>query len=103
MGHLTWVDAASAELPDGTVVGAIVGETDLALARAGDGWHAVELWCNHAECPLTDGWIENGALRCACHGALFDLTTGEALEGPTDEPVRVFPTRIVDARVQVDA
>ena len=40
-------------------------------------------------------------MRCACHGALFDLATGEALEGPAVEPVGVYPVRIVDGRVEV--
>lgn len=100
---MTWRDVAQASLPDETVLAARVGETLIAVARVGDDWHAVEAWCTHAECPLTDGWVEGTAIRCACHGALFDLTTGEPLEGPALAPVRVFPTRVSGDRVEVDA
>jgi len=100
---VTWVDVAAAALPDETVVSASVGETLVAVVKAGGGWHAVEAWCTHAECPLTDGWVEGAALRCACHGALFDLETGEPLEGPAETPVRVFPVRLANGRVEVDA
>lgn len=99
---MTWVDAASASLPDGTVVGAATGDVRLALARVDGAWHAVETWCTHADCPLSDGWVEGAAIRCACHGSLFDLVTGEPLEGPAVEPVRVFPTRVAGDRVEVE-
>jgi anthranilate 1,2-dioxygenase ferredoxin subunit len=100
---MTWVDAADADHPDETVVPVEVGGTLLALARVEGEWHAVEAWCTHAECPLTDGWVEGHALRCPCHGSLFDVRDGAVLEGPAEEPLRTFPTRVVDGRVEVDA
>jgi nitrite reductase/ring-hydroxylating ferredoxin subunit len=54
---MTWVDAADASLPDESVAGAKVGGTLVALARVEGAWHAVEAWCTHAECPLTDGLL----------------------------------------------
>lgn len=100
---MTWVDAADAERPDETVVPAELGGTLLALARVEGAWHAVEAWCTHAECPLTDGWVEGHAIRCPCHGSLFDVRDGAVLEGPAEEPLRTFPTRVVGGRVEVDA
>ena len=100
---MTWVDAADAERPDETVVPAELGGTLLALARVEGAWHAVEAWCTHAECPLTDGWVEGHAIRCPCHGSLFDLRDGAVLEGPAEEPLRTFPTRVVAGRLEVDA
>ena len=98
---MTWVDAADARRPDETVVGAGVGDTLLALARVEGVWYAVEAWCTHAECPLTDGWVEGAAIRCRCHGSLFELASGAVLEGPAEEPLRTYPTRVVDGRVEV--
>lgn len=99
---MTWVDATSADLPDETLVSVAHGDSLAAVARIGGEWKALDGWCTHQECPLGDGWVEDGGLRCACHGALFDLTTGEALEGPATEPAAVYPTRIVDGRVEVE-
>jgi len=99
---VSWVDATAAALPDGTLVALRANETLVAVARADGVWHAVDGWCTHAECPLTDGWLEGAALRCACHAALFDLGTGEVLEGPADAPVRVHRTRVRDERVEVE-
>jgi len=99
---VSWVDGASAALPDGTLLGVEAGGTLVALARVAGQWHAVEAWCSHAECPLTDGWLEGRSVRCVCHGSLFDLETGEPLEGPAVEPVRTFPTRVVGGRVALE-
>lgn len=100
---MSWVDAGDASLPEESVRAVDAGGIAIALAKAGGVWHAVETWCTHAECPLSDGWVEGTAIRCACHGSLFDLRTGEPLEGPADEPLRVFPTRVVAGRVEIDA
>jgi 3-phenylpropionate/trans-cinnamate dioxygenase ferredoxin subunit len=99
---MTWMDAAEASLPLDSVVAVEAGGTLVALARSAGGWHAVEAWCTHAECPLSDGWVEGSAIRCPCHGSLFDLATGRPLEGPAEDSVRVFPTRVLDARVEIE-
>lgn len=98
---MTWVEAASAGSPDGTLAGLDAGGTRLIVARAHGAWHALEAWCTHAECPLDDGWLEDAAVRCACHGALFDLATGVPIEGPAAEPLRLFPVRVSGDRVEV--
>lgn len=102
MGRLTWVRVDVGGLADGELRDVTTGSGRLGVARVGGAVYAFDVWCPHAECPLTDGWVEGGAVRCACHGSLFDLATGEALEGPTDEPVRTFLTRVVDDRVEVE-
>jgi 3-phenylpropionate/trans-cinnamate dioxygenase ferredoxin subunit len=100
---VSWVDLGPAEpaAPD-EVRDVRVGARLVGLARVGEGWVAFDPWCTHAECPLTDGWLEGDALRCACHGALFDLSTGAPLEGPAVEPIRLFPTRVVDEHIEAD-
>lgn len=99
---MTWVDLGPADLEDGEMRDAVAGSTHLGLARTGDTWTAFDLWCTHADCPLTDGSLEDGAVRCACHGALFALAGGAVLEGPAELPLRVYPTRVRNGRVEAD-
>jgi CDP-4-dehydro-6-deoxyglucose reductase len=99
---VTWVDVADAALPDETVLDADAAGRRLVVVRAGQRWHALDAWCTHEECPLGDGWVEGGALRCACHGALFDLATGAPLEGPATGPLERFDVRVVAGRIEVD-
>jgi nitrite reductase/ring-hydroxylating ferredoxin subunit len=82
VGSVTLVDLGPADLEDGGLRPAAAGTRELVLARVGDRYVAFEIWCTHEECPLTDGWLEGAAVRCACHGALFDLNDGTPREGP---------------------
>jgi 3-phenylpropionate/trans-cinnamate dioxygenase ferredoxin subunit len=97
---MSWVDLGPADLADGALRDARAGSVQLGLARLGADYVAFEVWCTHAECPLTDGWLEGTAVRCACHGALFELPSGAVLEPPATEPLSVFETRLVDGRVE---
>ncbi len=90
------VDLGPADLADGELREAKAGGLAFAVARLGHRYVAFEVWCTHEECPLTDGWLEGEAVRCACHGALFSLVDGAPLEGPAPEPIRVFPARVTD-------
>ena len=97
---MSWVDLSAADFEDGELRDVVSGDLHLGVTRVGDSWHAFEVWCTHAECPLTDGWLEGNAVRCACHGALFDLATGEPLDGPAEDPIRIFDTREFGGRVE---
>ena len=99
---MSWVDLCSDDLAEGDLREARAGEVTLGVARVGGRLHAFEVWCTHAECPLTDGWLEGDAVRCACHGSLFHLETGEPREGPAEEPLRVFRTRVVGGRIEAE-
>jgi nitrite reductase/ring-hydroxylating ferredoxin subunit len=99
---MTWIDATAAGLPDETLVSVSSGPVTVAVARVEGAWYAVDTWCTHDECPLSDGWVEGRAVRCACHGALFDLTTGVVLEGPAESAIATYATRVEGDRVEVE-
>ena len=74
-----------------------------ALARRRPGrrrYVAFETWCTHEECPLSDGWLEGEAIRCACHGALFSLADGAPLEGPALDPITVVRASVTAGRTR---
>lgn len=99
---MTWVDLGPADLGEGELRDAAAGDLLVCVARRGDRWFAFETWCSHEECPLSDGWLEDEAVRCACHGALFALADGVPLEGPANDPIRVFPAREAGGRLEAD-
>ncbi len=65
------------------------------LWRAADGVYATEAFCPHRGFPLTHATLDGHQLRCALHGATFDIRTGQ---GCCYE-LRVYETRVIDGRI----
>jgi len=57
--------------------------------------------CSHAEASLSEGEVFETEVECPLHGAVFDLTNGEALTLPAVRPVPSYPTRVEGGRVLV--
>jgi len=87
-------DFAQVELDDGSFV---------AVFNVAGGFHAIEDVCTHDGAGLAGGAIEGDQVICPRHGARFCLRTGAALSPPAYEPVRVFPTRVIDGIVEVSS
>jgi len=51
---------------------------------AGD-FHAFDRTCTHQQCPVSD--IQDGKIHCACHGSLYDMSTGKNVGGPAPAPL----------------
>ena len=86
-----------AELPEGQVREAKVGDDALALCRVGAREiYALENACSHDSAPLGVGRLEGAEVRCPRHGARFDVRDGRALCMPAVAPIETFPARIND-------
>ena len=82
------------EFREGEAVAAVVGDQEVALARSGDEFFAVEDVCSHAAGALTEGAVEGCTLECWLHGSRFDLRTGKPTGLPATEPVATFPVEV---------
>lgn len=47
--------------------------------------------CTHQGCTVAPDGAE---LVCPCHGSVFDVASGEALQGPATEPLAPFGVRV---------
>jgi 3-phenylpropionate/trans-cinnamate dioxygenase ferredoxin subunit len=74
----------------------------LVVARAEDGLYAFEGWCTHEECPLAEGQLSERRVECYCHGAVFDIRTGEALVGPAVASLETYRVREQDGQIEVE-
>ncbi|MDJ0274592.1 MAG: Rieske (2Fe-2S) protein [Nitrososphaerota archaeon] len=78
-------------------------DAELLVVRIGDRVFVTDAWCTHQRSDLTLGILEGKRVRCALHQALFDLETGEVLEGPSGEPPSsIRPLRTYRVRVEGD-
>lgn len=51
---------------------------------------AFDARCTHQGCVVSG--VTDGEIRCGCHGAKFDIATGDVLDGPAESPLK--PVRI---------
>ena len=91
------------EVPDGTMKMAWVDGTDQVLVvNTGGEISAVQGVCSHEYFELDQGFLTAGTLTCALHLSRFDLSNGEPLDPPAEEPLAVYPVVIEDGRVIIE-
>lgn len=84
---------------DGLTKVTIEGQ-DVVVIRQGGDVFAVPDRCTHAKYPLSDGELLDGKIKCAHHGATFDLRSGRPTM-PAVKKLRLFDAKIEDDRVVV--
>lgn len=90
-------------LADGQMKTVMVGGIPVAVAHVGDSFFAVGDMCSHAQCSLgTDGFLTGKTIMCACHGATFDVTNGNALTLPATVNIPVYSVDIKDGWLYVE-
>ena len=104
---MSWVTVATADelsddLPLAVEVEADEGPLELVVVSHDDKLYALENECTHGKVALSEGDVVGCTIECYLHGGAFDLATGEAIQLPATEPVRVFPVRQEGNDVQVD-
>ena len=93
---------ATDEVPTDEALGVSVGDLDVAVARDGDEFFAVQDLCSHAAVALSEGEVADCQIECWLHGSRFDLRTGEPTSLPAYEPVPIYPVRLDGDDVLVD-
>ncbi|MYC39039.1 MAG: non-heme iron oxygenase ferredoxin subunit [Chloroflexi bacterium] len=56
--------------------------------------HACDDICSHAYASLSEGDINGAEVECPLHGAVFNITTGEALTPPAEAPIKVYQVQV---------
>jgi 3-phenylpropionate/trans-cinnamate dioxygenase ferredoxin subunit len=92
---------ASAIPPGALAVVEITGKR-IALANVDGVFYAFDDECTHEQCSLAEGGLEGAKVICPCHGAEFDVRTGEVLAPPAKTPLRIYPVRVANDAVEID-
>ncbi len=93
---------AVSDVPTDEALGVTIGRFDVAIARNGDEFFALQDLCSHAAVALSEGEVEDCTVECWLHGSRFDLRTGKPTGLPASEPVATFPIEVRDDGVYVD-
>jgi 3-phenylpropionate/trans-cinnamate dioxygenase ferredoxin subunit len=91
------------EVSTDVALAVVAGEWDVAIARNGDEFFAIQDVCSHAEVALSEGEVTDCTIECWMHGSRFDLRTGKPTGLPATEPVATFPIEVRGDDIYVDA
>jgi nitrite reductase/ring-hydroxylating ferredoxin subunit len=100
-----WITVGSAdEIGDGDATSFDVNGSEIAVARSGGKLFAFSDICTHRGCNLANGGeIDGTRIECECHGSVFDMGTGEVIEGPATEPIATFSVSDESGELRVEA
>jgi 3-phenylpropionate/trans-cinnamate dioxygenase ferredoxin subunit len=93
---------AVADVPTDEALGVTIGAYDVAVARGGDEFFAIQDLCSHAAVALSEGEVDDCTVECWLHGSRFDLRTGKPTGLPATEPVATFPIEVKGDDIYVD-
>ena len=71
------------------------------LIRRAGRIHALADSCAHLGGPLSEGRIDDVAIRCPWHGSRFALDDGAVLEGPSTFPQPCFDVRVRAGQIEI--
>jgi 3-phenylpropionate/trans-cinnamate dioxygenase ferredoxin subunit len=64
------------------------------LANVDGNIFAADDMCTHEDASLCTGSLHGEYVKCPLHGSRFNLRTGQVMEEPADENLRVYPVRL---------
>jgi nitrite reductase/ring-hydroxylating ferredoxin subunit/uncharacterized membrane protein len=90
-----------ADLPENRLRRVDANGMPVLLVRRGERIYAIAETCSHLGGPLSEGKLEDTAVRCPWHGSCFSLVDGRVLEGPSAHAQPVLEVRVRDGRIEV--
>lgn len=95
--------ASLAEVPEGELRAFDLPEIRVALVHVEQELFAIADECPHDQGSLAEGELggDEDSVICPGDGSEFDLRTGEPLDGPAVDPIRVFAVRERDGWIEV--
>jgi nitrite reductase/ring-hydroxylating ferredoxin subunit len=93
--------AKTSAVSKGQMVGARVGEIEVAIYNVDGKYFATENLCTHEYALLTDGALDGCEVVCPYHQGKFDVRDGKVTAPPPYEGLRIFPVRVTGDDIEV--
>jgi nitrite reductase/ring-hydroxylating ferredoxin subunit len=91
------------ELKPDEVKAVNVGGVRIALYRLANEVFATSDICTHAGCLFSEsGYVQKREVECGCHSSRFDIKTGQVVQEPAVEAIKVYPVKIESGSVLVE-
>lgn len=89
------------ELRPGTMKRLGIRGRRILLANVEGRFFAADDTCTHEEASLSAGFLKGELVKCPLHGSRFNVCTGEVLEEPAEDNLRIYPVRVDGDRILV--
>lgn len=94
--------ASVAEIPHGRMKTVVVNGKRFAVANINGEIFAIDDTCSHEQCSLgTEGYLDGSIIVCGCHGASFDMTTGNVLSLPAPTNIGSYEVKVENGEVYI--
>jgi 3-phenylpropionate/trans-cinnamate dioxygenase ferredoxin component len=99
-----WITVGKADdIAEGDATAFDVNGEEIAVARVNGSLLAFSDICTHRLCNLSLGEIDGTTIECECHGSVFDMATGQVIEGPATEPIATYPVADDGGELKIEA
>lgn len=85
----------------GSLVAVDLGGEKVTIAGVDGAYYAFSDTCTHRGCSLADGSLTGKEVACVCHGARFDISSGEVLGGPAREALKTYAVSVNNGNLTV--
>jgi len=90
------------DIGEGEMMQVEVTGTKVAIANVAGTFYAFGDTCTHLDCSLSEGDLEETTVTCACHGSMFDVTSGAVLQGPAKKPEPSYRVEVCDGTLRIE-
>ena len=94
--------ASLGDLSDGEMRLVDVDGDGIVIANLKGDYYAFHNECTHSYCSLSEGDLKGEIIQCPCHGAEFDIRTGEVINPPAVEPLQIYSVTIEDNEILIE-
>lgn len=77
-------------------------DRNVLVAHTEGGVYVSDEMCTHEDARLCDGNLNGHLVKCPLHGSRFDLTTGQVLDDPAEENLRIYPVTVESNTIFID-
>ncbi|MFQ6018404.1 MAG: Rieske (2Fe-2S) protein [Kiloniellaceae bacterium] len=93
--------AKASEIAPGTMKLVDLAGKEVVIANVEGTFFAFGNKCTHVGGPLVEGALEGETVMCPWHATVFDVKSGEPLEGPGEDPVPTYEVRLEGDNIQL--
>lgn len=98
----TWTPViAESKVPEEAMLSADVYGSRVLVTKLDGEIKAIGNRCSHRGAPLNEGTREGDCVKCPWHASVFDIKTGEVIQGPAVRPQPKFDVRVHDGMVEI--